>query len=144
MKKKIAGYFTVETAMVMPIVLWAILFIIYVLFFQYNRCLAEQDVGILVLRGSVSQEKNNEERIKSLRRYAEQIYDDKYIAWDGSEIQLRIEKGVLHAKQSGEILFPFGKILPDCFVTWEGKASYANHILSPVSFVRNCRKLIGE
>ena len=86
------AYFTVEAAMVMPIVLWVVLFVIYLLFFQYNRCLTDQDVGVLVLRGSILQEESPKERIKKIRGYAEQIYDDKYIAWDSGEIGLRIEK----------------------------------------------------
>ena len=79
MQKKVSGYFTVEAAMVMPIVLWVVLFVIYLLFFQYNRCLTDQDVGVLVLRGSILQEESPKERIKKIRGYAEQIYDDKYI-----------------------------------------------------------------
>ena len=56
MRRKVDGFFTVEAAMVLSITLSAILLIIYLLFFQYNRCLMEQDMGTLALRGAVMQE----------------------------------------------------------------------------------------
>lgn len=51
MEKKNA-YFTVEAALVLPIVIAALLFVIYMMLFQYDRCLLEQDMGAIALWGS--------------------------------------------------------------------------------------------
>lgn len=52
MEKKNA-YFTVEAALVLPIVIAALLFVIYMMLFQYDRCLLEQDMGAIALWGAL-------------------------------------------------------------------------------------------
>lgn len=137
MRKKAGGYFTVEAAMVMPIVLGTIVFIIYLLFFQYNRCLMEQDIGMLAMRGAVLQAENNQERIDKLREHADNLYDEKYIVWESGEIQLKVEKGKLKVEQSGTCIGLSDNL-------GKADASYENYVLSPISFIRTYRKLMGE
>lgn len=142
MQRKTEGYFTVEAAMVLPMVFMAILWIIYLWFFQYNRCLMEQDVGILALRGAVLQAEDNEDRMRQLRGLANAVYREKYIAWECGEIELKLEKGTISVKQNGRIRFPFGMIAYGKQMA-ETTASYENYIISPVSFIRNYHKIIG-
>lgn len=53
MKKESDAYFTVEAAILYPIILSVILLMTYLLLFQYDRCLLEQDIGkATVLSGS--------------------------------------------------------------------------------------------
>ena len=40
--KAVKGYFTIEAALILPFVTGVILVILYLLFFQYNRCLLVQ------------------------------------------------------------------------------------------------------
>ena len=47
--KKAGAYLTVEAALILPMVLGVIILVIYLLFFQYDRCLMEQNVGKLAL-----------------------------------------------------------------------------------------------
>lgn len=143
MKREIEGYFTVEAAMVLPMVLLTIVLIIYLLFFQYNRCLMEQDIGILALRGAALQAGDNEDRMQQLKEEAAGLYSEKYIAWDGGEIVLRLEKGKIYAERSGQINFPFrGGFLEENQI-WTMAVTYENHIISPVSFIRSYRKISG-
>ena len=137
MRKQAGGYFTVEAAMVMPVVLGVIVFIMYLLFFQYNRCLLEQDIGVLAMRGAALQAENNEDRIDKLRQQAEEVYREKYIVWRGGEIQIRLERGKLEVKQSGAVMSPGGG-------SWTTEACYENQILSPTTFIRTYRKLKKE
>ena len=44
-RKNYKAYFTVEAAVLYPIVLGVIVLMTYLLFFQYDRCLLEQDMG---------------------------------------------------------------------------------------------------
>lgn len=136
MRRSVEGYFTVEAAMVMPMILITILSVVYLLFFQYNRCLMEQDVGVLALRGAALQTEDNEDRIRRLREAAEDVYCEKYIVWESDEIQLKQEKGKLYVQQCGRL-----KIAG--YDTWKATAIYENHVILPISFIRNYRRLMG-
>lgn len=137
MQKETEAYFTVEAAMVMPIVLYVIIMILYLLFFQYNRCLLELDMGVFALRGSLAQAETDEDRAVLLRKQTTEVNKEKYIAWQFGEIQWKLEKGTLQVEQQGALEFPFTNEL------WSTEVNYENHILSPVSFLRYCRKLVG-
>lgn len=142
MSRKVEGYFTVEAAMVLPMVLMLILIIMYLWFFQYDRCLMEQDVGILALRGISLQAENNEARMQLLREQEDALYREKYIAWECEEIELKSGQGSIRVKQRGWLKFPFG-IMGEGERTIDTAATCENHIVSPVSFIRNCRKIMG-
>lgn len=49
-KKQVEGYFSVEAALVLPIVLGVYLFLIVLLFVQHDRCLLEQDMASMMLK----------------------------------------------------------------------------------------------
>lgn len=46
-----SGYFSVEAALVLPAVLSVYLFLIVMLFVQYDRCLLEQDMASMLIKG---------------------------------------------------------------------------------------------
>uniref|UniRef100_UPI004056D89D TadE/TadG family type IV pilus assembly protein n=1 Tax=Acetatifactor sp. TaxID=1872090 RepID=UPI004056D89D len=141
-KRCVEGYFTVEAAMVLPMVCVVVLFIVYLWFFQYNRCVMEQDAGVLALRGVAMQTENQEERMMNLRNQANGMNREKYIAWECNEAELKIGNGVVEVVQSGRNLMSFG-------IAGLGEqeamlnVSFENHLLNPVSFVRNYRKIMG-
>ena len=58
--KKENAYMTVEAALLFPFVIGSILFVIYMLFFQYDRCLLDQDMGAMALWGSTIQNSDTE------------------------------------------------------------------------------------
>lgn len=49
-QRKIDGYFTVEAALVLPIVMSVYVFLIAVLLLQYDRCQLEQDMAAILLK----------------------------------------------------------------------------------------------
>ncbi len=51
-RRRVAGYLTVEAALVLPVALLVICLVIYLGIYQYDRCIAQQDVQIAVLRAS--------------------------------------------------------------------------------------------
>lgn len=144
MKRKTGAYFTVEAVLILPIVLGVILLIMYLWFFQYNRCLMEQDMGALALRGTAIQEADQKELVRKIRKDADNLYWDKYVAWRKDEVEVRVEKGKLLIKGRGGLRFPF-----QGFRFWKGEdfwdteASYKNILLSPTSIIRKYRRLTG-
>lgn len=59
-KPETDGYFTVEAALVMPVVLSIIVMILYLSFYLYDRCIMAQDLYLLSYRQSI--EKGNADR----------------------------------------------------------------------------------
>ncbi len=49
-QKSMSGYFSVEAALVLPAVLGVYLFLIVILFIQYDRCLLEQDMASMLIK----------------------------------------------------------------------------------------------
>lgn len=144
MTRKVNAYFTVEAALILPMVLGVIVLIIYLWFFQYDRCLMEQDAGILALRGTIMEAEDNQERVRMLIKEAEQMNKKKYVAWEEKKGDFTIEKGKLQVKKAGELRFPFrGLQFWNGENVWEVEVVYENQLLSPVSMIRYYRKLTG-
>lgn len=51
-RRFVSGYFSVEAALILPAVLGVYLFLITVLFVQYDRCLLEQDMAAMLVKVS--------------------------------------------------------------------------------------------
>jgi hypothetical protein len=140
----LGGYFTVEAALVMPIVIACVLLIIYMWFFQYDRCLLEMDTYAAVLRSVHTDAENNEERLLIMKKYVNEIYRNKYAAWELSAQKTRIEKGKAYVEQSGSLKFPFKALffwnIED---TWNAAAEGQADILNPAFVVRRVRQIMG-
>ena len=145
MYKSCGAYFTVEAALVLPLVMSAMLLSIYLFCFQYDRCLMEQDMGSLILwckevrLDSKNTEKDQEEKIKI--RVGE-IYMDKYVGWEMTAVDVKLEKNRISATGCGQIVFPVpGWNMWNDNNLWEEKATYESATISPVFYIRQLRKL---
>ena len=63
---KADGYFTVEAALIFPFVMGVILLVIYMWFFQYDRCLMEQDYALITVMATEKQKLKPQERVDYL------------------------------------------------------------------------------
>lgn len=77
--KRVGAYFTVEAAMIMPVVLMLIAFMIHLTFYMYNRCVVSQDAYILAFRGSLHCDKEKEEIQQHIVKISDEQYGNKYI-----------------------------------------------------------------
>ena len=69
------AYFTVEAALVMPVVLAIIVMIIYMSFYLYDRCVMQQDCCVLSYRQSI--EKGTADRVsreKIREQFGEKLF----------------------------------------------------------------------
>lgn len=138
--KKENAYMTVEAALLFPAVACVILFVVYMLLFQYNRCLMEQDLNAMALWGSSVQERDGE----TLEAMAESrimgMYRDKYIGWGFSELEIELKRNRFTAKGKGNLTLPaFGRQIWSGGDGWKAQAVYEYRRLSPEAFVRLCR-----
>lgn len=140
--KKITAYFTVEAGMIFPVVFGVVLLVIYLLLFQYNRCLLEQDVAALALKGCSIQKANKEDVMQELEYYANIMDRSKYLAWDWGAEHLVLEGATVRVEESGSLFFPFGEFVQwEEDNAWEVAVAYENQCVSPTNFLRFCRKV---
>ena len=141
------AYFTVEAALVLPLVISAMLLASYLFCFQYDRCLLEQDMGSLALWSSAMASvytENTEDLTSLLAQRAADVYQGKYVAWKSTNVEIRLEKNQVIVSGGGELTFPMpGWNLWNNSSHWEATTSFQNSRHSPVFYIRQYRKLKG-
>lgn len=138
------AYFTVEAALVFPVALGTVLFIVYMLLFQYDRCLMEQDMGALALWGSRVQAEDSEELRRLIRKRTNEIYMDKYAVWKMLALDVKLEHNRFEVTGKGQLTFPVpGMNFWNSDNVWEAEADYHFWRVSPVDFVRLCNRIRG-
>ncbi len=136
------AYFTVEAALVFPTVLGTLLFVIYMLFFQYDRCLLEQDLAAAALWGGSAQISHMEELEERTHARLGEMYQEKYVAWELTALEATVERNRFVVCGSGRVMFPFpGWNFWISQRLWGMEAEYDCDRLSPVTFIRHCRRL---
>ena len=140
MKKESDAYFTVEAAILYPIILSVILLMTYLLLFQYDRCLLEQDIGkTTVLSGSkwtLTKEQLNDYMQKKALHFDE----EKYIAWENEDPLWNLEKNDVILEKTGRLRYPFaGMGTKEKY--WSAKASFQVDRISPVFWLRRSRNV---
>ena len=136
MKKEKAGaYFTVEAALLYPVVLGVIVLMIYLLFFQYDRCLMEQDMGrAAVMSGGKWMMEKEEVNKQLLRR--DMFFDrEKYIAWETELPYWKLEGNHITVEQTGRLKYSFSA-LPGIPIYWSARASFRAERTNPVEQIR--------
>ena len=139
------AYFTVEAALVLPLVINVMLLITYLFCFQYDRCLLEQDMGALALWSSAATSgytEDTEDLNMLLAQRAANVYQGKYVAWKNTNAEIRLEKNQISVSGSGELTFPIPEWnLWNDSSHWEARTSFQNSRRSPVFYIRQYRKL---
>ena len=104
--KKENAYLTVEAALVFPMVLGAVLFVVYMLLFQYDRCLFEQDLGAIALYGSLVRDSDTMGVKEKIQERVGKLYREKYAAWNITSLDASLNKNRFSVRGSGELSFP--------------------------------------
>lgn len=124
------AYFTVEAACVLPIVLGVYVFLIYGMFYQYDRCLLEQDVAQQVL----NEQWNVEQKAGEL---------EQYLAFGLEDNVLKIENGKVYAYAGGTVAAPFKELMEwTNSGSWKVEASFTSLDVSPAEWIRLSRKIM--
>jgi len=143
-KRKINAYFSVEAALILPLAIGVILLTVCAFVFQYDRCLLEQDMGALALRGSMTEADTEEELSQKLQAQAAELYRDKYVAWDFIAMEIKRKRETVEVMGKGKLRISLGELnLWNKDNLWETNVSYKFRRISPVSFIRNVEKLKG-
>lgn len=133
---RIKAYLTVEAAMVVPVVIGTIVFLIYMMFYQYNRCLLEQDVGVLAVRSVTMQEKDKTALAVKLKGEATMLDGEKYLAWEMGEVDISMKGTTTHISRMGGLVLTHGNL-------WKAQAECESEQIGPTFLIRSCRKIMG-
>lgn len=128
----------------LPLVMGALLLTIFLFIFQYDRCLLEQDMGLMLLYAVTLETENGEEEARLLSERASELSLNKYVAWEMEELRIIREKNEVRAEGEGSLSFP----LPEWNFfnrdnVWGARAVRRTARLSPADIVRTYRKLQG-
>lgn len=125
----------------MPIVFAVYFFLFYMGFYQYNRCLAEQDLRLTLLRGSRSMRAVGTEMLAETYEIYGDIEQDKYIAVSMHRPQICIAQGKITGSVRGsmEISVPG---MPE--TEWSMEVHGENTITDPVFLLRLWNRIWEE
>lgn len=136
------GYFTVETSLILPMVLAVQVFLIYAMLRQYDRCLLEQDMGILTVYAGAAG--NTQEADRALERKNNQRQQQHYLIYEEKELSLNTDGGYIEAHSRGKVRMPdmgWQQVLSgENFLSLEAGSRIQK--LEPGSFLRACRQII--
>lgn len=135
------AYFTVEAALVFPYAVGVLLFVVYMLLFQYDRCLLEQDVGEAAMWGCCAEAEEPEKLKQMIEEHMKGLYQDKYAAWKMEAFEAKLKKNSFSVTGRGGLTFPVpawnfwsGRNM------WTAEKNYCFSRISATEFIRLCRR----
>lgn len=129
MKKMKEAYMTVEATLMVPFVMYLTVFVIYIGFYQYDRCLMRQDAYRIALAGSSLYRTDNTEVYNRAFEKATQETADKYIITDcGFSLKVQRDVEVTLEGQSG----------------WDIEECMYSRCINPVFFIRSVRQILPD
>lgn len=140
--KRLRAYLTVEAALVIPLVISVLTMTVFLFVYQYDRCLMEQDMGMLALyAGTLATEDMNEMKKQIVRRAAER-YTDKYLFWTQEKIDINVRKDRVEIVGEGSAAMPLPEWnLLNSQKGWSAKVIRRMSRLSPADFIRLARRI---
>ena len=138
------AYFTVEAAMVLPMVMGVLVFLVYLLLFQYDRCLMEQDMGRIALWGSGFEAVDETHMENGIAEYLQGNDWEKYVAWKTTRAEVQLEGNVVTVCGGGRVTFPVpGWNFWNGENEWTAEVCYEYERRNPVRLIRKFRKISG-
>lgn len=144
MKNTLHGYMTLEAALMMPLVWFCIFSLIFMGFFQYDRCIAEQDGRLMVLRATELRGKDEEEVIRTVLKEGELAGNKKLLFSKGIEKELHMSDDRAKIKISGGVNTILNNFVEaEKLTVFSYTAEYEIKKYDPVGFIRTCRRIEG-
>lgn len=112
-KYQFEGYFSVEAAILLPIVMLFMTMMIFVAFYSYDRCILEQSAWQAAIRGSHNCFSNNEEAQEAASKAAKSLVKGKLFAV--SDLSYNVKVSMLYVEVSYDC-----KVNMPC-LTWLGE-----------------------
>lgn len=141
--RKYKGVYTIEAALIMPMILTVIVLIIYWAFFLHDRAILSNAAYTACLRGS--QMINSENVEGELNKICKDLYNNRLLATTDVSYEIKSGSKDITVTYYGNIKIPAGtllcKYMTDGKNVIEVKASGKAQICDAVKFIRDCRLL---
>lgn len=131
--------------MLFPIILFALAFLVYLGFYQYNRCIAEESMRYAVVRGKELSGATEEEYENILSNLFAETLDKHYLIGCDGKAECKMNGSLTNLVYIGDMPVPWLKI-GDSEIrgTWQIKVKTKSERWEPVSFIRICNRMKGE
>lgn len=136
--KRAKAYFTVEAALIMPLVLGCYLFVIGMMFFQYDRCVLEMNMARLAAWGAAGE--SGGEAATGLWEQAGEPGQGAYLWLLPEEPVVSSGEGTITVRGAGEFPLP-GAGLFGLKTSWGEEIVYRVSVLDPAFLLRLGRGL---
>ena len=145
MHNTLHGYMTIEAALLMPMVWFSLFFLIFAGFFQYDRCVAEQDGKIIVLRASEVRGRDEASVIRTVMEKGELAGKKKLLFSEDVQRELHITKNKAKIKISGKVNTILGSLIKGTkYPVFSYGAEYEAKKYDPAQVVRICRRIVND
>lgn len=142
MKNTWNGYMTVEAALLMPMVWFSLFFMIFAGFFLYDRCIAEQDSKIIVMRASQERGTDEAKVIRKVMEKGELAGKKKLLFSNAVQKELHVSEDTAKIKISGRVNTILDNLVKEGSLSVFAYASeYEAEKNDPVQLVRICRRM---
>lgn len=140
--KRMQAYFTVEAALVLPLVISVLTMTVLLFVYQCDRCLMEQDMGMLALYAGTLAADDVQEMTKQIRRRAAELDADKYLFWTQKKVDVNVRKDRVEIAGEGSMTMSLPAwSLTGSKVSWNAKVTRRMSRLSPVEVIRLGRRM---
>lgn len=142
MKNTWNGYMTVEAALLIPMVWFSLFFVIFAGFFLYDRCIAEQDAKIIVMRASQERETDEAKVIRKVMEKGELAGRKKLLFSNTVQKELHISDDKAEIKISGRVnTILDGLAKGESLSVFAYASEYETEKNDPVRLIRACRRI---
>lgn len=140
-KKEKSAYLTIEAALVIPMVLGGIVFILYVGFYLYNLVAMKQTAYIAALRGSQMKQDSSAKIKKYVEEQVDELLTGQILAKEDIEKEVKVSTGTIKVKIYTKLEFLFAKLLFLEETNWEIKGEAQVSRADPIEIIRGVRKI---
>lgn len=115
--KREAGYFTLEAAILLPFVMMTMVFMIFLSFYCYDRCILEQCAYAAALRGSSNRFENSDEAYEEASRAAKQLVSEKLFAVKELKTTVRVSAVTVTVTYECTVNMPTGDLIGEDYLS---------------------------
>lgn len=124
LEKREAGYFTVEAAILLPLVTMTMVFMIFLSFYCYDRCMLEQCAYAAALRGSSNRFGSSDEAYEEASRVAKQLVSEKLFGVKELKSTVRVSGVMVTVTYECTVNMPVGDLIGEDLITLKVSKSF--------------------
>lgn len=139
-RKTAKGYMTLEASVIMPWVIFIFVFLIYMSFYLYDKCVLFQDAYALCLRGSIQKEEDG--AVNYINTHMSGQFGKKYFGTNN--VQGSVERCGQEIKvyAACNVKMPFNHFMTMAKAGgWQIQTEARAKIINPTKVIRRCRMI---